>query len=285
MPGVADLLIVLSVTVAVLALMPMEPAIRLQGVAAPKRRPLLLRLMARVGALVPLRGRQHELKDVPVYTGSTVTLAEFSGIKVLSTLLGVFTGLVILRELPGAGPSWLILAAVVGFAAPMVWLQSRVKRRNAAIVRLLPEVFDLLSLCIGAGLDFMRALQKVVSLQKFRQEPLIQELSTTLQEIRLGKRRADALRALAKRVSLPEVSSFARTVVQAERMGTPMVEVLTVYAVDVRFQRFTRADRMALKAPLKLLVPLIFFIMPCVGIIIGAPIFLQFLRQNPFANQ
>jgi tight adherence protein C len=89
---------------------------------------------------------------------------------------------------------------------------------------------------------------------------------------------------MAKRVNLPEMNSFVRTVVQAERMGTPIAEALAIHSDDVRFDRVQRAERAALKAPLKILIPLIFCIMPTVAIIVGAPIFLQFARQNPFAQ-
>ena len=87
---------------------------------------------------------------------------------------------------------------------------------------------------------------------------------------------------MGRRVNAPEMSSLVRTLVQADRMGTPIAEVLSVHSEDMRLERFTWAERQALKAPIKILVPLIFFIMPCVALIVGSPIFLQFMAQNPF---
>ena len=113
----------------------------------------------------------------------------------------------------------------------------------------------------------------------------MEELSGALQEMNLGKRRADSLKGMAKRINLAELSSFVRTIVQADRMGTPIAQVLAVHAEDVRSQRFVRAERAALKAPIKILIPLIFCIMPCVAIIVGAPIFLQFMKESPFHQQ
>ena len=134
-------------------------------------------------------------------------------------------------------------------------------------------------------MDFLSAINRVLLIKAFKREPFIQELSIMLHEVKLGKRRSESLRTLAKRVNLPEVTSFVRTLVQADRMGTPISEVLGVHSEDVRTQRFLRAERAALKAPLKILVPLIFCIMPCIGLIIGAPIFMQFMKQTPLIGK
>ncbi|HBH96833.1 MAG TPA: secretion system protein F, partial [Candidatus Omnitrophica bacterium] len=82
------------------------------------------------------------------------------------------------------------------------------------------------TLCVGAGLDFLNALNRIVTAKGTRREPLIEELSLVLHEIRLGKRRGEALKTMATRIDLPEIRSFVRTLVQADRMGTPIVEAL-----------------------------------------------------------
>ena len=189
---------------------------------------------------------------------------------------------VIAPEFHLLNPLFFALAAMVGYFVPDLWLRRRLARRQQAILHLLPDVVDLLTLCIGAGLDFLLAINKVTSIKKFQREPLIEEISVALQEMKLGKRRMDALKAMAKRVNLPELSSFVRTIVQADRMGTPITEVLAVHAEDVRLQRIQLAERAALKAPINILFPLIFCIMPCVVIIVGGPVLLQFTNQKPF---
>jgi tight adherence protein C len=179
-------------------------------------------------------------------------------------------------------PPTYLMAGMVGFIIPDLMLKSTVKKRHKRILRLLPEIIDLLALCVGAGLDFVLALNRIINVKQYVREPLVQELNLALQEMKLGKRRGEALKNMARRVELQELSSFVRTIVQADRMGTPIAQVLAAHAEDVRNQRFVRAEREALKAPLKILGPLIFCIMPCVGIIVAAPVFLQFVKQNPF---
>ena len=242
-------------------------------------------ILSAIGKGLSRRGpRGDALRARLSYAGSGWTVEEFAGIKILGALGGCFVYVVIAQELVRIQPLLFLPAGLLGFIAPEGWLQVRINRRKRAIIRLLPDVIDLLSLCVGAGLDFLGALNKVLGVKAFERQPLIEELAIVSQEVKFGKRRAESLKAMAQRVALPEVSSFVRTLVQADRMGTPMVEVLAIHAEDVRLQRWTRAERAALKAPIKILIPLIFCIMPCVAIIVGAPIFIQFLQQNPFGR-
>jgi len=90
------------------------------------------------------------------------------------------------------------------------------------------------------------------------------------------------LKSMARRINLPDVSSFVRTLVQAEKMGTSISDVLRIQSEQARMWRFQRGERQALKAPIKLLLPLVFFILPVVMIIVGGPILLQFLTSGPF---
>ena len=244
-----------------------------------------LSLFALLGVRIPRSsGMEQAVRRSLIYTGSSLRVEEFQGMKLLSALAGGAACAVVLREFHAMQPLWPALGCVVGFFVPDVWLRSRTHRIRKAMLRVLPEVIDLLSLCVGAGLDFVGALNKVVLLKPFQKEPLVQELAITLQEVKLGKRRIEALRAMARRVNLPELSSFVRTFIQVDRMGTPIAEAFAIHAEDVRLQRFTRAERIALRAPIKILFPLIFCIMPCVAIIVGAPIFIQFMQQNPFTK-
>lgn len=176
--------------------------------------------------------------------------------------------------------NWIIviIAGSLGFLLPDMWLRQHIKQRQNLIARDLPEVVDLLSLCVDAGTDFMGAMQRVV--KEFRMCPLIEELSMVLQEVRVGKRRRDALRSLARRVPMSEIGSFVRTLVQADRMGTGIGEALRIHSEEARLRRYHRGDRMAQQAPMKMLIPLIFCIMPTVAIIVGGPILLQFMNGS-----
>ncbi len=171
---------------------------------------------------------------------------------------------------------WLFVAAGVGFILPDFYLRSRINKRRGEIIKQLPDILDIFFLVVSAGLDFMTALKWI--LERSKPSPLISEFSAVLREINVGKSREQALKDMARRLDIPEMSSVVRTVVQGERMGTPMAEIIKLLSDDIRRQRFERGQRIALKAPIKILFPLICFIMPVVGIIIGGPILLQFMQ-------
>ncbi|MBM3243646.1 MAG: type II secretion system F family protein [Candidatus Omnitrophica bacterium] len=172
-------------------------------------------------------------------------------------------------------PVIFVLAVAISYIIPDFYLKNRLARRKREIVRVLPETVDLLGLCIEAGLDFTNSVKWVVD--KTPLTPLLEELSFVMEEIKWGKSRVQSLKDMSRRLDIPEISSFVQTIIQAERMGTPVAEAFTILSEDVRAQRFHRGERIALQAPIKILLPLIFFIMPVIGIVIGGPILLQFM--------
>jgi tight adherence protein C len=175
-----------------------------------------------------------------------------------------------------SGP-WVILVGVgLGYLVPELYLRQKIAQRKYAIARLLPETVDLLGLCVEAGLDFTSAVQWVV--EKVAHNPLVEELGFVLEEIKWGKPRIQALKDMSRRLNISEVSSFVQTLVQADRMGTPVAEAFGILSEDTRLQRFHRGERIAMQAPIKILFPLIFCILPVIGIVIGGPIFLQFMQ-------
>jgi len=177
-------------------------------------------------------------------------------------------------------PLYALLGVAFGYIAPDFWLKKKINQRRFAIARILPETVDLLGLCVEAGLDFTTSVKWVI--EKIPSNPMIEELAFVLEEIRWGKPRVQALKDMAKRLNIIEVSSFVQTLVQAERMGTPVTEAFAILSEDTRMQRFHKGERFALQAPIKILLPLIFCIMPVIGIIIGGPIFLQFMSGGLF---
>ncbi|MCX5712476.1 MAG: type II secretion system F family protein [Candidatus Omnitrophica bacterium] len=173
---------------------------------------------------------------------------------------------------------YVVIGLAIGYILPELYLNQQIKKRKYAIARLLPETVDLLSLCVEAGLDFATSVGWIIN--KVPTNPLLEEFSFVLEEIKWGKPRTQALKDMAKRLNIPEISSFVQTLVQAERMGTPVAEAFAILSEDTRMQRFHRGERIALQAPMKILIPLIFCILPVIGIIIGGPIFLQFMGGN-----
>jgi tight adherence protein C len=170
----------------------------------------------------------------------------------------------------------------VGYMMPEFWLKGKIKKVKDAIVRDLPDAVDLLGLCVNAGLDFMMALKWVV--EKSPPSIILQEMNNMLQEINVGKPRRDALRDLSRKYELTDLSTFSRTLIQADKMGTSVSEALNILSEDMRLARFRRGEEIALKAPLKMLAPLLFFIFPVVAILVGGPIFLDFMKNNPLEN-
>lgn len=170
----------------------------------------------------------------------------------------------------------LILFVCIGYVFPDLWLNSKIRKRQAAVLRDLPHVIDLLNICVGAGLDFMVAVNRVI--QEFRSCVLVAELKVLVQEIHMGSSRREALKNFSARINSPEVVSFVRTLLQADRMGTPIGEALKMQSEEIRIRRFQRGEEMALKAPIKLLAPLLLFILPVVLIIVAGPILIQFTR-------
>lgn len=221
----------------------------------------------------PLAGLKRKLIKAALPIG----ILEFSVFKVVS-LISVPAAAFILVGNNFPKNIVLTVALTIGFFLPEVWLNNKIKSRQSKIRRDLPNIIDLLNLCVGGGLDFMLAVNHVV--KDLKQCDLTRELSEVYRETQMGKSRRDALKNFAWRVDMPEVHSFVRTLVQADRMGTPMAEALNMQAEEVRVRRFQNGEAMALKAPIKLLFPLFAFILPVVLIIVGGPIILQFIRSG-----
>jgi tight adherence protein C len=175
---------------------------------------------------------------------------------------------------------YILIGAAFGYIAPDIWLNKKITARKNAIARVLPETVDLLGLCVEAGLDFTSSVKWV--LDKVRLNPMMEELAFVLEEIKWGKPRTQALKDMGKRLDISEISSFVQTLVQAERMGTPVSEAFLILSEDTRMQRFHRGERIAMQAPIKILIPLIFCILPVIGIVVGGPILLQFMTNKLF---
>ena len=210
-----------------------------------------------------------------------LTVEEFFLVKELFISFFVFMAIKF-----NSGGDFLVFGVLMGFALgymlPEFWLKGRIKKVKEEVLKNLPDTVDLLGLCVNAGLDFMMALKYVV--EKSRPTVIIEELQNMMQEIHVGKPRRDALRDLAKRYELPDLSTFSRTLIQADRMGTSVIEALNILSEDMREARFRRGEAMALKAPLKMLLPLLFFIFPVVAVLVAGPVFLDFFQNNPMHN-
>lgn len=238
--------------------------------------PFLLPLAPLNKALLKLLGLDKRLRWKTAIARWRLTPAEFmAGKELLAIILPLILYLFDVKNI------WILVGAgLFGLLLPDLILNARVRKRQFQIGRILPETIDLLGLCVGAGLDFMAAVRWVVD--KVAVNPMIEELTLVLKEINVGKPRVEALRDMSRRVDIPDVTSFVRILVQADRMGTPVEETFRILSEDTRMRRYRRGERQAMKAPLKMLVPLIFCILPVILIIVAGPILIRFIRQGVF---
>lgn len=216
---------------------------------------------------------EEKIKDKLAASHLKLSPIEFFCLKMF-LMLGLATlNFFILRKLE---PVVLLVAVALGYILPDIYLMGKINKRKYMISRILPETVDLLGLCVEAGLDFTSALRWIIEKVPFN--PMIEELTLLLEEIKWGKSRVQALKDMSKRLNIPGVRLFVQTLVQAERMGTAIGETFAILSEDMRLERFRRGERIAMQAPIKILIPLIFCILPVIGIIIGGPIFLQFMQ-------
>jgi tight adherence protein C len=159
-------------------------------------------------------------------------------------------------------------AFLIGLYLPNMWLNSKAQARQKAIARALPDTLDMMSICVDAGLGFEAALQKVA----FQSDgELAMEMRRVISEIRVGVARADALRHLAERTQVSDVASFVAVLVQADRLGIAIRNVLNTQSIQMRILRRQRAEEEAGKAPIKMLIPLAIFIFPAMFAVILGP--------------
>ena len=166
------------------------------------------------------------------------------------------------------------IGGALGLMAPEIFLSMKTRARREAIRSELPDALDLLAVSVEAGLGFDAAVAKLVD---HMEGPLIDEFALTINEIRVGETRTSALRKMAERVDATELSNFVRAVVQAEQLGISLGRILRVQATDTRLRRQAAAEEKAMKAPIKMLFPTVFFIFPALFIVVLGPAFLNIL--------
>ncbi len=189
--------------------------------------------------------------------------------------MALFAGLVVLVFTVGP-TKWsagrIILAALLfgllGFYFPQLWLSSKITRRQTNIRRAMPDALDLLTICVEAGLGFDAAMAKVS--EKWQTE-LSLAFARVIQEIQLGKMRREALRDMADRIGIPEMTSFVAAVIQSESLGVSLAKVLRIQSDQMRIRRRQRAEEEAHKAPIKMLIPMGLLIFPSLLIVLLTP--------------
>lgn len=172
------------------------------------------------------------------------------------------------------------LMMVLGFYSPDIWMTEVAVARKKAILKALPYTLDLLTLSVEAGMDFIASIQRLT--QRTTNNPMADEFSHMLKEIRLGTSRADALRNLNARLEIEEISSFTTLLIQADQLGASIGDVLRAQSDQLRTKRFQNAESAGARASQLILFPLIFCIFPAVFIVILGPTLLNMLSQGIF---
>lgn len=206
-----------------------------------------------------------------------LTVTDFLGLRFLA---GVVMGGLVMFIVNGRYSFSMALAAgmgafLLGLYVPNLWLKSQVSRRQKRIALELPDALDMMSICVEAGLGFEAAMQKVAT---HRDGELSVELRRAISEIRVGVRRTEALRHMVMRTGVPDVASFVAVLVQADKLGVAIRDVLNTQAEQMRIRRRQRAEEAARKAPLKMLFPLIVFIFPSLFIVLLGPAVPRLIR-------
>jgi tight adherence protein C len=240
----------------------------------------LIRLCTYYAQLVPAK-EWKEKKSVQLRNaGEPAGLSpdELLGLCIASTLGG--TGLAVLFSTAlGMGFGFVIIGFFLGMMLPSLWLSEKAQSRLQSINRGLPQALDLVVLSMGAGLDFIGAVRHVVEKWSDKKDPLCEELSRFLHELSLGKTRKEALEDLAYRAPTELVKAFVTNAIQAEKRGTPLVEILRIQADVARTRRFQTAEKIAGRAGVVILMPLMFIFAATVLIMFGSLIVKGFRGQ------
>lgn len=243
--------------------------------------PIIRRLSNLVIRLTPqsmLDSTAHQLE----LAGSprNMSAAEFWVIRaVVTVVLGLLFFFVLGRfgQEPGRRILYTAIVAGFGFFLPAMFLSSKVRRRQEAIIKKFPDALDLMSICVDAGLTFDGAMAKVD--EKWDDE-LAREFGRVIYEMQLGKSRRQALRDMSDRMEVSDVTSFVAAILQADQLGVSIGKVLRIQSEQMRIRRRQRAEEKAHQAPVKMLFPMVFLIFPSMFIVLLGPAGFQVLRSS-----
>jgi len=209
--------------------------------------------------------------------GHRITPQGFLAAKGAAACAGVLFGILLGGVANGFGGGLMFgfILGVAGFALPGMVLSFKTRSRREQLRAQLPDALDLLAVSVEAGLGFDGAITK---LTEHMDGALTEELVLTLNEMRIGESRHEALKKLAERAAAPEVANFSRAIIQADQLGISLGRILRVQATDTRNRRQAAAEERAMKAPIKMLFPTVAFIFPAMFLVILGPAFLNIAK-------
>jgi tight adherence protein C len=238
--------------------------------------------LAAVGNLVSptpvLAGSKAQLPMVRAGYRSDSAMMAMHGIKILMPV--AFVVLVFTTGMYRLNVVFVpLLAAVVGYLLPELWLMWRVQARQHRLRLGLPDALDMLVICVEAGLGLDQAIMRVAQELSITHPQLSEELQLVNMEMRVGKTRLEAMRELARRTGVEDIKALVAMLIQTERFGTSIAQSLRVHSDDLRMKRRQRAEEMSAKTTVKMVPPLVFFIFPALMVVILGPAVITLMRQ------
>jgi tight adherence protein C len=246
-------------------------------------RPLASKLSGTVARITSTSFTERTEKNLALAGNpGDLRVADWLGIKAIGAIVGGILFFLLFVVLNIMGLPFLIgllmtaVGVFLGYTVPEFWLGGRVKKRQKAILLMIPDTLDLLTISVRAGLGFDAALGKVV--EKLN-GPLSDEFRRALAEVRVGKARRDALRDIVPRTEVAPLTNFIGAIIQAEQLGVSVSKVLQVQSEQLRIERRQRAEEQAAKAPIKMLFPLVGCIFPSLFIVILGPAIILIIQN------
>lgn len=226
---------------------------------------------SRIKKKLVMAGYRDE-RSVKAYFGLKVLLAALLPLLIVVPMVATGTIPVVQHMLVG---TMLVTMALLGYYLPDMFLHSKTKERRTAFTEGFPDAMDLLVICVEAGLGLDAAIQRVGKELLLSHPELAVEFSILSLELRAGKSRSEALKALAERTDVEQVKALVALLIQAEHFGTSIATALREHAAEMRLMRIQAAKEKAAKLPVKMLFPIVFFIFPALFIVVLAPAILR----------
>lgn len=210
--------------------------------------------------------------------GYILTAEQYYAVRVMSTVITAGLTLFCMLSLDKFSLPVLLVLTLLGNLYPEIWLRDMRLRREKEILKALPVYLDFITMAVEAGLNLTGAIKQ--AMDKGPPGALRNEFYMVTRDLRAGVPRADALRRMEQRLNMKEITSFVGTVIQAEKMGASVGAALRIQSEQRRIERFQRAEKLAMEAPVKLILPLIAFIFPVTFIVLAFPIVMKFVQEG-----
>lgn len=246
-------------------------------------RPLVHQLTLKHAARVKSESYRKNIRRHIMTAGLSRELNEdeFIGLQILwGIMMPIFVFIMNFALELGYSPWLIVLFIPFGIYMPIMHSRAQKKIREQNVREHMPFYIDLLALSVEAGLDFFAAIQMIVDKAANKDSVLAEELSLVLKDVQLGSSKAQAFKEMSERLDMSEITSFVAVLIDSEATGAPISKVLKDQTVQMRLERFVRAEKAGARASQAILVPMMIFIVPAVFIMVFGPVAISFLYGN-----